>query len=73
MVGMVLQQRMTPMTGLDPSQQTMMKIMPFVFAGFMFGVPAGLSLYYVVNTFLAILQQWYNVRSWEQQQAAAPS
>lgn len=73
MIGMVLQQRMTPMTGLDPSQQTMMKIMPFVFAGFMFGVPAGLSLYYVVNTFLAILQQWYNVRSWEQQQAAAPS
>lgn len=62
-VGMILQQRMTPMTGVDPAQAQMMKLMPYMFALFMFGLPAGLSLYYSVNTGLAILQQWYNTRS----------
>lgn len=63
-VGMVVQQRMTPMTGMDPTQQTMMKFMPLLFAGFMFSVPAGLSVYYAVNTVLAIVQQWYNTRTY---------
>ena len=62
-IGMVLQQRMTPMTGMDPTQQQMMRLMPLVFALFMFGLPAGLSLYYALNTVLSILQQWYNTRS----------
>lgn len=64
-VGMVLQQRMTPMTGMDPAQQQMMRFMPLIFALFMFGLPAGLSLYYALNTVLSILQQWYNTRSYE--------
>ncbi|MFZ5481394.1 MAG: membrane protein insertase YidC [Myxococcota bacterium] len=64
-VGMIVQQRMTPMTGMDPAQQQMMKFMPLVFALFMFGLPAGLSLYYALNTVLAIAQQWYNTRSWK--------
>jgi YidC/Oxa1 family membrane protein insertase len=64
-VGMLVQQRMTPMTGMDPAQQQMMKYMPLVFALFMFGLPAGLSLYYALNTVLAIAQQWYNTRSWK--------
>lgn len=64
-VGMVLQQRMTPMTGMDPAQQQMMRFMPLVFALFMFGLPAGLSLYYALNTVLSILQQWYNTRSYQ--------
>lgn len=63
-VGMVLQQRLTPMQGMDPQQQTMMKLMPFIFSFMMFGLPAGLSLYYAVNSGLAILQQWYNTRSY---------
>jgi YidC/Oxa1 family membrane protein insertase len=62
-VGMVLQQRMTPMTGMDPQQAAMMKWMPLFFALFMFGLPAGLSLYYTINTVLSIAQQWYNTRS----------
>lgn len=62
-VGMVLQQRLTPMQGMDPQQQTMMKMMPFIFSFMMFGLPAGLSVYYAVNSGLAILQQWYNTRS----------
>ncbi len=64
-VGMVLQQRMTPMTGMDPTQAQMMRLMPLVFALFMFGLPAGLSLYYALNTVLSILQQWYNTRSYK--------
>lgn len=64
-VGMVLQQRMTPMTGVDPAQQQMMRWMPLIFALFMFSLPAGLSLYYALNTLLSILQQWYNTRSWQ--------
>ncbi len=62
-VGMVLQQRLTPMTGMDPAQAQMMKFMPLVFALFMFSVPAGLSLYYTTNTLLSIAQQWHNTRS----------
>ncbi len=72
-VGMVLQQRMTPMTGMDPAQQQMMRFMPLVFALFMFGLPAGLSLYYALNTVLSILQQWYNTRSYKPPAAPAPA
>ncbi len=61
-VGMILQQRLTPMTGMDPQQAQMMKFMPVIFALFMFGLPAGLSLYYAVNTILSIAQQWYNTQ-----------
>lgn len=69
-VGMVFQQRMTPLTGVDPTQAQMMRLMPYLFGLFMFNVPAGLSLYYVVNTVLAILQQWYNTHSYASSQAA---
>lgn len=61
--GMYVQQLMTPMTGMDPSQQQMMKLMPLFFGFMMFSVPSGLALYYVLNTVLAIVQQWYNTRS----------
>ncbi len=64
-VGMVLQQRLTPMTGMDPDQARMMKVMPLVFALFMFSVPAGLSVYYATNTLLSIAQQWYNTRTFQ--------
>jgi YidC/Oxa1 family membrane protein insertase len=67
--GMILQQRMTPMTGMDPQQQQMMKMMPWIFSLMMFSLPAGLSLYYTFNSGLAILQQWYNVRSFERSKA----
>ncbi len=62
-LGMYAQQSMTPMTGMDPAQQQMMKLMPLFFGFMMFSMPAGLSLYYTLNTVLAIVQQWYNTRS----------
>jgi YidC/Oxa1 family membrane protein insertase len=56
-VVMFVQQRMTPMPGADPAQQTMMKIMPVMFSVFMLFLPAGLNLYILVSTLWGIGQQ----------------
>lgn len=61
--GMYVQQLITPTPGMDPTQAQMMRLMPLIFGFMMFSAPAGLSLYYSLNTVLAILQQWYNTRS----------
>ena len=54
---MVLQMRMSP-AGADPQQQKMMAIfMPIMFTGFSLFLPAGLALYTLTNSLLAILQQ----------------
>jgi YidC/Oxa1 family membrane protein insertase len=55
---LVLQQQMTTMPNMDPAQQKMMKMMPFFFAFMMFSFPSGLVLYFCVNMFLTIVQQW---------------
>lgn len=60
--GMYVQQQFMPTTGMDPNQAQMLKFMPLIFGFLMFSYPSGLSVYYVVNTFLSILQQWYNTR-----------
>lgn len=52
-------QTMMPAMG-DAAQQKMMKYaMPLMFGIFMIGLPAGLSLYYVFNNLLNIVQQLY--------------
>ena len=52
-------QLMMPTMG-DAAQQKLMKyVMPVMFGVFMIGLPAGLSLYYVVNNLLNIAQQLY--------------
>jgi YidC/Oxa1 family membrane protein insertase len=61
--GMFVQQRITPITGMDETQARILKFMPLVFGLMMWSAPAGLSLYYSLNTVLAIAQQWYNTRS----------
>lgn len=69
-----IQQQMMPMTGLDPAQQKMMKLLPIVFAAFMFTFPSGLVLYFCANILLTILQQWLINRTFDSQpqtQAAA--
>ncbi len=55
---MFLQQQVTPMTGMDPTQAKMMRWMPLIFVFFMFQFPSGLGVYIVVNSVLSILQQW---------------
>lgn len=53
------QQLMTPMTGMDPTQQKMMRYMPLIFAVFMYSLPSGLVLYITVNSVLSIAQMWF--------------
>ena len=56
---MFLQQKLTPMSpNMDPAQQRMMRLMPFMFVVIYFIFPAGLALYATVNTSLSILQMW---------------
>lgn len=58
MAVMFLQQRMMP-AAMDPAQQKIMQYtMPLMFGLFMFGLPAGLCFYILVNSLLTILQQW---------------
>jgi len=66
-----LQQHMTPMPTTDPAQAKMMKWMPVMFTGFFLWLPAGLVLYYLVNTLLGILQQFYFSRKIDRQTTAA--
>ncbi len=56
---MYIQQKLTPMTNMDPTQQKMMKLLP-IFLVFAFSkVPAGLVIYYAFSNTLTIFQQLY--------------
>lgn len=55
---MLLLQRLTP-SSPDPMQAKMMMIVPVVFTFFFLNFPAGLTLYWLVNNCMQILQQWY--------------
>jgi YidC/Oxa1 family membrane protein insertase len=54
---MLLQQRMTPIT--DPTQKTMMYIMPVMFTFMSFQLQSGLVLYWLLSNVLAIAHQYY--------------
>ncbi|MBV8053544.1 MAG: membrane protein insertase YidC [Acidobacteriaceae bacterium] len=54
----LLTQRMTPQAGMDPSQQKMMNfMMPVMFGIISYRLAAGLCLYWVVGSLIAIVQQ----------------
>ena len=54
---MLIQARMQPPSpGMDPAQQAMMKYMPLIFMVFLYGQPAGLTLYWTVQNLLTIVQ-----------------
>jgi len=55
---MFLQQKMTPQTTMDPTQQKVMLLMPIIFGFIMKSLPAGLVLYIFVSTIVGILQQY---------------
>jgi YidC/Oxa1 family membrane protein insertase len=60
-ISMMVQQKMTPSTSMDPMQQKMMLLMPLVFTFMFWGFPAGLVVYWLVNNLLTIGHQWlYN-------------
>jgi len=56
-ISMFVQQKMTPMAGMDPMQQKMMLIMPVVFSFIMINLPSGLTIYIFLSTLLGIAQQ----------------
>ncbi len=67
---MLLQQFLTPVAGMDPSQAKIMKFMPLVMAVFFAVFPAGLVLYYLVNSLTGVMQQWWVLRQVQRADAA---
>jgi len=60
---MYIQQKLTPNTATDPAQAKMMQFMPVIFGLMMVSLPAGLTLYMLVNALASIAQQaWMNRR-----------
>jgi len=58
-LSMFIMQRMTPMTGMDPSQQKMMMVVMPIMMGFIFRfLAAGLNLYYAESNLISMVQQW---------------
>ena len=62
---MFMQQKMTPQTSVDPTQQKVMLLMPVIFGFIMKSLPAGLVLYILVSTVVGLLQQMLVYRSVE--------
>lgn len=56
---MYVQQKLTPMTGMDPTQEKIMTFMPIIFGVMMITLPSGLVLYMLANTIMSIAQQQY--------------
>jgi YidC/Oxa1 family membrane protein insertase len=56
------QQWLMPAAGVDPAQQKMMMVMPLVFTFIFLTLPSGVVLYWVVNNFWAIGQQYLTNR-----------
>jgi YidC/Oxa1 family membrane protein insertase len=56
-----LQQKLTPTTGMDKTQEKMLLLMPVMFSLFMLTLPAGMVLYSLTNSVVSIAQQqWLN-------------
>ena len=53
----VIQMKLTPMPSVDPAQQTMFKIMPWIFTIFCYTFASGLALYSTINGIFTIAQQ----------------
>ncbi len=58
---MVWQQKLTPTIG-DAQQQKIMMFMPLIMLFFFYTASSGLALYWTVQQFLSIAQQWWSLR-----------
>ncbi len=65
---MLWQQRMNPPPA-DPTQAKVMMLLPVFFTFLFLTFPSGLVLYWLVNNCLSVLQQWYIMRRFDQQQS----
>jgi YidC/Oxa1 family membrane protein insertase len=57
-----LSQSMTPTTGMDPTQQKMLQLMPWFFMFIMARFTVGLLIYYTWSNLLTVLQQYVIMR-----------
>src|SRR6185312_2479463 len=64
-VTMFVQQKLTPNTATDPAQARMMQLMPLIFGAFMLNLPAGLTVYMLVNAIASIVQQFILTKKFE--------
>ena len=58
-ITMYLQQKVQPMSGGNPEMQKVMKFMPIMMVGLFAFFPAGLVLYWITNSAVTVIQQWY--------------
>ena len=63
-ITMFIQQKLNPPPP-DPVQAKVMMSLPFIFTAFFAFFPSGLVIYWVTNSTLSILQQWYITRKIE--------
>ena len=71
---MLVQQRMTPMPSMDPAQARMMTtVMPIMMTVLFYQFPSGLVLYWIVNTVLSVVQQYYIHRESNKSKDDAPA
>ncbi len=69
---MFLQQRLNP-PAPDPMQQKVMMFLPVIFTIFFLNFPAGLVLYWITNTAIGALQQWWMLRQVNKEEEKAKS
>ncbi len=63
---MYFQQKIMMPQGGDPTQATMMKLMPIMMTFFFMRMPSGLALYWLTNSVLGFSQQLYLQKKWAQ-------
>jgi YidC/Oxa1 family membrane protein insertase len=68
-VAMLVQQKLTPTTGMDKTQEKIMMFMPIMFTAMMLTLPAGMTLYMLTNTVFGIAQQKWLYRRLDKVQA----
>jgi YidC/Oxa1 family membrane protein insertase len=62
---MYVQQRMTPMPSMDPTQAKIMRFLPIIFALFMISYPSGLVVYIITSTIFSIAQQQFMMKTYK--------
>ena len=68
-ITMFIQQKITPNTMTDPTQQKIFQWLPVIMTFFFLTFPSGLVLYWLVNNILTIAQQYYINNAYERYKA----
>ena len=63
-ISMFVQQRLSPPPA-DPMQAKVMMFLPVFFTIIFLNFPAGLTLYWLTNNTISVLQQWYIMRKYK--------